>query len=311
MPILNGMEILEEKLGDKEMKKYKREIDIITRNASRLQNLAESILQVSRIESGRFSLSIQKEVDIHFLISQVIEDIEKKYLYTDKAKKVAIVFEPDYDKEKYKEDKIEEGEIKKTNDKKAWKINRYHSLLIDCDPQKISQVIFNLLDNAIKFTEQGQVVITTLTKSEEEKANIIKDTEKTINKNEFENNKENNENKKKKDNVIITIQDTGSGINSEIKDQLFEKFATKSTQGSGLGLYLAKKIIEAHGGRIWFEESNCKIEKEDCKEQTIYLQNENRRPTLGSEFKIRLPINNNNSICNNNHSKNRIETKLK
>ena len=73
MPILNGMEIMEEKLGNVEKRKYKREMDIITRNAIRLQNLAESILQVSKIESGRFTINIQKDVDIHTVILQVIE----------------------------------------------------------------------------------------------------------------------------------------------------------------------------------------------------------------------------------------------
>ena len=96
MPILNGMEILEEKLG-KRIKEFKREMDIITRNALRLQTLAESILQVSRIESGSFSINIQSDIDIHFLISQVIEDIEKKYAYTEKVNKVSILFLPVYD----------------------------------------------------------------------------------------------------------------------------------------------------------------------------------------------------------------------
>ncbi len=93
MPILNGVEILEEKLGER-VNEFKRELDMITRNASRLQNLAESILQVSRIESGSFSLDIQKHVDFHNLVSQVIEDVEKKYAYKEKANRVSILFLP-------------------------------------------------------------------------------------------------------------------------------------------------------------------------------------------------------------------------
>ena len=73
-------------------------------------NLAESILQVSRIESGKFSLNIQKDVDIHSLILQVIEDIEKKYMYTHKAKKVSIVFMPYYEREERRQKKRKDGE---------------------------------------------------------------------------------------------------------------------------------------------------------------------------------------------------------
>ena len=93
MPILNGMEILEEKLAERK-KDFEREIDIIARNASRLQNLAESILQVSKIESGSFNIDKQNKVDFHNLVSQVIEDIERKYAYTDKTNRVSIMFLP-------------------------------------------------------------------------------------------------------------------------------------------------------------------------------------------------------------------------
>lgn len=57
-----------------------------------------------------------------------------------------------------------------------------------------------------------------------------------------------------KDNeVIVTVRDTGIGIDPEITPRLFSKFATKSQQGTGLGLFISKSIIEAHGGRIWAE----------------------------------------------------------
>ncbi len=147
MPILNGMEILEEKLGERK-EEFKREMDIITRNALRLQTLAESILQVSRIESGSFSINIQNDIDIHFLISQVIEDIEKKYAYTDKVNRVSIIFLPHIEKR-------EEEKGKKKNN------NPNSSFHIDCDSQKISQVIFNLLDNAMKFTAEGKIIVST------------------------------------------------------------------------------------------------------------------------------------------------------
>ena len=56
-------------------------------------------------------------------------------------------------------------------------------------------------------------------------------------------------------NVIVRVKDTGQGIAPEIKRRLFSKFATRSFQGNGLGLYISKSIIEAHGGRIWAEDN--------------------------------------------------------
>ena len=52
---------------------------------------------------------------------------------------------------------------------------------------------------------------------------------------------------------MITVSDTGIGIDSEILPRLFERFASKSLQGTGLGLFISKSIIEAHGGKIWAE----------------------------------------------------------
>jgi len=57
--------------------------------------------------------------------------------------------------------------------------------------------------------------------------------------------------KKKSNEIVVNISDTGAGIDSEILSRLFTKFATKSTTGTGLGLFISKSIIEAHGGKIW------------------------------------------------------------
>ncbi len=363
MPILNGMEILEEKLGDKEVEKYKREIDIITRNAARLHNLAESILHISRIESGTFSLNIQKKVDIRLLILNVIEDIEKKYVYTDKAKKIAIKFNLCYNKdiieggeegqekeqvegvgqgqqqqqqqegqqieeekesEQQKKDRIvkiknsvfETDRIyKNDNDEKETEYKP--SLYVDCDPQKISQVVFNLLDNAIKFTTEGLIYVSTnieINTKDQYKKKISLDnnndaaiaaSNENENKNESKNKEANNNDfngnvngdrngngNKSKYNLIVTVEDTGIGINKDIKDQLFEKFSSRSTHGTGLGLYLSKKIIEAHGGKIWYESPNDKtsstsrLYKDDCSENNNNIKNQN----IVSIFRFSLPI---------------------
>jgi two-component system, OmpR family, sensor histidine kinase VicK len=289
MPILNGMEIMEEKLGERK-EEFKREMDIITRNALRLQTLAESILQVSRIESGSFSINIQNDIDIHFLISQVIEDIEKKYAYTDKVNRVSIIFLPHVEKRE------EKGKGKKENN------NQNSSFYIDCDSQKISQVIFNLLDNAMKFTAEGKIIVSTtinelansidnnLSSNPDDDSQKYYDGNNTYHKNKNKDNFEGNdkdytiyENRNGNGNSItVTVQDTGIGINPNIKDKLFEKFATKSKQGTGLGLYLSKKIIEAHGGIIWFEDSNGN--------KNINLYYDNQKQKMGTIFRFTLPI---------------------
>jgi signal transduction histidine kinase len=91
------------------------------------------------------------------------------------------------------------------------------------DRQRISQVIQNLLDNAFNFTKDGLITIS-----------VSRKTQNTYT-NEW----------------IIIVKDSGKGIDLEMMPRLFTKFATKSLHGIGLGLYISKSIIEAHGGRIW------------------------------------------------------------
>ena len=322
MPILNGLEIMEEKLGDK-IRELKREMDIITRNALRLQNLSESILQVSRIESGSFSINIQKGIDIISLISQVIEDIERKYAYTDKINKVSVLFLPYYDmdghedkedgktNDDYTKSPIQEQEQNIERDSETQirpntqiPYNNHHPkqpLYINCDSQKISQVIFNLLDNAMKFTEEGKIIVslnlylsTSTSKSKifDINENLLNDNinnnfEMQGDDNQSNNNKKNDESENNM--LIVSIQDTGIGINSHIKNQLFEKFATKSNQGTGLGLYLSKKIVEAHGGKIWVETPD-----ENYINNNI-VNNNNKQPQVGTKFRFSLPTEISNS----------------
>jgi two-component system, OmpR family, sensor histidine kinase VicK len=110
------------------------------------------------------------------------------------------------------------------------KPKRNDFLVVEADRGRIAQVISNLLSNAIKFTlrEDGIVSIT----AKEEK-----------------NDNDNNTNQK----VIVSVKDNGEGIHPEIFPRLFMKFATKSAKGTGLGLFITKSIIEAHGGTIWAE----------------------------------------------------------
>jgi two-component system, OmpR family, sensor histidine kinase VicK len=96
------------------------------------------------------------------------------------------------------------------------------TLPIDADRERIAQVISNLLSNAIKFTAKKSGVISISAERKEKE-------------------------------VIVRIRDTGEGINPEIIPRLFTKFATRSFSGTGLGLYISRNIIEAHGGKMWAE----------------------------------------------------------
>jgi signal transduction histidine kinase len=96
--------------------------------------------------------------------------------------------------------------------------------LVDADKARITQVISNLVNNAIKFTKRGKISITTEVRADNQ--------------------------------AIVSVQDTGTGINDDIMPRLFTKFATKSQTGTGLGLFISKSIIEAHGGKIWAENND-------------------------------------------------------
>ncbi len=106
---------------------------------------------------------------------------------------------------------------------KYYNFNR--SIIIEADKNRLNQVIANLISNSIKFIDKKVEGVISIS------INIRKiDIFETI---------------------VFDIQDNGIGIDKEIMPKLFTKFASKSFQGTGLGLYLSKKIIEAHGGQMW------------------------------------------------------------
>ena len=205
-PILHGAESLQEaierarqngSMQDADYDEIHSYVRLIVRNVTRLMKLSEDILQVSRIESGTFALNVQP-TRLKDIITGVISDVERKY--NEKMRSVKIVFEPTRD---YPE---------------AFRSASADPSLIVCDSSKIEQCIYNLLDNAVKFTKSGTV-------------NIIESS--TF------------------DEASVLIRDSGEGIDPQISGRLFGKFVTKSEGGTGLGLYVSKKIVEAHGGRIW------------------------------------------------------------
>jgi signal transduction histidine kinase len=168
-------------------------VDVINRNAKRLEKLTNTLLDVSRIENDK-SLELSKErFDLRQKIENIIDDMRS--IIPD-GKDVRIRFE---------------SKVRKA------------SVMIEGDRERILQVISNLLSNAIKFTEEGEVV-------------VVLD--------------------QKDGQTIVSVRDTGSGIAPEIYPNLFTKFTTKSEKGTGLGLFIAKSIVEDHGGKIWAENNS-------------------------------------------------------
>src|SRR5215213_1671777 len=206
-PILGLTEAVLSKAKDESQREL---LEVVVRNARRLRSLIENILDVTRIENQ--ALTLQKE---RFNLNRMILNVLEEYQSRDNRKNdnVKIVFTPKDD------------------------------FFVEADKDRLMQVISNLMNNAIKFTDEG--MITVILKSKEE----------------------NNE-------LIVSIKDTGSGIDPEITPRLFLKFATKSQTGTGtgLGLFISQNIVEAHGGKIWAE---------------------NNSDGRGSTFSFSLPLTNN------------------
>jgi signal transduction histidine kinase len=194
-PILGITGILLHSNNSRSAAKQDELLDIIMRNARRLQRLADDILDVTKIESE--SLNLKKEsFNLNDVITNSVDDI-----ITNIAKK------------------SQQGDLIKL-------VYQPHDLFIEADKSRITQVISNILDNAVKFSKANL--------NKEEGVGII------------------NINAEKADGqAIVSIKDTGMGVDPEIIPRLFEKFASKSFQGTGLGLYICKSIVQAHGGKIW------------------------------------------------------------
>jgi two-component system, OmpR family, sensor histidine kinase VicK len=184
-PILGLSGILQDIVHKDPEKVY---VETILRNAKRLEKLAEDLLDVTRIESHFLHLNR----DLFNLKDVILAQIRDQQTQAD------------------------DNRIKLYYDHK--------DVLVKADKARITQVIANLLRNAINFTGQG----------DGGGGGLISITSDANDKH-----------------VAINIRDNGSGISPDIYPKLFTKFATKSEKGTGLGLFISKSIIEAHGGRIW------------------------------------------------------------
>jgi len=197
-PILSLSQVLQSKIKDTKQREL---LDAIVRNAKRLQRLTNNILDVSKIESHSLNLN-KEQFELSNVISNCISDIEDQ------------------------DEKVRNGKLELFYEPTK------QDIFVEADRVRISQVISNLLNNAVKFTEDGAVSIDVVVK-------------------------ENNNNGNNNGNIIIvSVKDSGEGIDPEILPKLFTKFATNSEKGTGLGLFICKSIVEAHGGRVWTQSNN-------------------------------------------------------
>jgi signal transduction histidine kinase len=173
-------------------------VDNIYKSNERLIRLVNDLLNISRIESGRTKIVWQK-AKLQDLVQGVIEELQINA--QEKNLKIAL-----------KQPKIPLGPF-------------------SMDPDKIRNVIMNLIDNAIRYTAKGSITITLKRQSERR---IVPTAS-----------------------VLIEIQDTGEGMSTQELEHLFESFSRGKTgtrmwtEGAGLGLYIAKQFVQMHNGKIW------------------------------------------------------------
>ena len=210
-PIIGFSELLYSKIENQE---HRRLLDEVILNARRLERLARVMLDVTRIENN--SLILTKEtVDTAKVVKDIVDSYNQNL------------------REKYavnKSKNLEELMIIQ---------NGVKDLEVTLDKVRITQVICNILDNALSFSHEGKIKVV-LKKEKRNRQNFL----------------------------LVRVKDTGPGIDPEILSKLFTKFASKSDMGTGLGLFISKGIVEAHGGKIWAENN----------------------PNKGATFSFTLPI---------------------
>jgi signal transduction histidine kinase len=195
-PILSLTQILRSNTND--VKQHEL-LDVTIANAKRLQRLSDNILDATRIESQ--SLKLDKEqVNLNDVITEALDSIGTNREFKGETN-LKFKYQP-------------------------------RDIFVEADRSRITQVMTNLLNNAVKFIKEDGSSGGTITITIEKKGNGQKAT------------------------VVVTVKDTGTGIDPGILPRLFGKFTSKSYQGTGLGLFISKSIVEAHGGRIWAENNS-------------------------------------------------------
>jgi signal transduction histidine kinase len=209
-PIIGFSELLSSKLKNREEMQL---LNGVIKNARRLQKLADSMLDVTRIE--RHSFPLRKEIfDLRELVIDIVEQYNSR-----KTEEFTYGGEKEGNMQKStSQNRIDDVKIMTNLQDREAKID------IMADKGRITQVISNMLDNAIKFTRTGRIYVNLRIEMEDGSDQQF---------------------------VTINVKDEGQGIDPELLPRIFTKFVSRSELGTGLGLFIAKAIIEEHRGKIW------------------------------------------------------------
>jgi signal transduction histidine kinase len=186
MPIIGYSEILAEDIGEC------KEIRGIIYNAKRLDQLAGNILEGAKIENQTLQLN-KKELNLKDILTDIIDDYNN-LLAVKGSKDVELRYKP-------------------------------KDILVIADKVRLGRVISNLLNNAIMFTERGEIIMSTTELNSKNGSGEIQ----------------------------VSIKDTGPGLSPAKLPKLFSKFVSTDFGGTGLGLFVSRNIVEVHGGRICTE----------------------------------------------------------
>ncbi|MFH1946747.1 MAG: HAMP domain-containing sensor histidine kinase [Candidatus Magasanikbacteria bacterium] len=191
LSIMKGyIELIEDGAFGKVAKPTVETLDKMNKSNERLVKLVDEFLDITRIEQGRTKFDFAKS-DMNRLINSVVAELKERA----QDKKLKIVWKP-----------------------------RFKNTNVMMDEEKVRHVVFNFIDNAIKYSTKGKIVV-----------NLLKEKKK----------------------YIITVKDNGIGFDKNDEVNFFQKFYrgnnVKGTNvtGTGLGIYVCKKFIETHGGRVW------------------------------------------------------------
>jgi signal transduction histidine kinase len=205
-PILGLTEIIHSETTDPRQLDY---LDVVIRNARRLKQLTDNVLDVTKIESK--SLKLNKEpINLNIVIAEVLKE------YTNKIQ---------YRNMRGERNRQYPGQVKISYELKQ----KDDDIIVEADKNRLAQVMSNLISNALKFTE----------KESEARISIVVE--------------KNNPGVERNQGIVVSVKDSGEGINPVIFPNMFSKFVSSSYSGTGLGLYISKSIIDAHGGTIWAE----------------------------------------------------------